>query len=299
MALKVGGGSAAQRIASTQTAKETAKPKATAGGGSAQKAWAPSGAKKQQATVGLKVTKGVIDEGVKTQDKFVLPKGYSAVPGSLKHSESMPLADGRTAKLDVDWATLSIKGPNGKSVELNPLADALKEQKEWFREEFKGAKKEDLEFVQPEWYAERSMSSVGGAGHMVSVYDAGSSYTGGAHPNHGGAVNTFDVRTGKKVMLDELVPKDQVDKLAVSIHARLQTMKGPDEVDGVSFTGGGDVKSIRDTINENFALVADKKGKLNIEISWESGIHALGPLSAHFTVPAPTDDAFKARIGAE
>jgi hypothetical protein len=293
------------RAAAVSLPKETKSPAKAAQASNAsttQKAWGPSGAnKKPQVGGGLTISKAEIGDGPQTSEKLTLPKGYSQVSGSLTHSESMPLADGRTAKLDINHATVSIKGPGGKSVEIAPSDQKeIADMKQWFQEEFKGKSKADLEFASfPEWNDDKTISGAGGAGKLTSVMISGNQYSGGAHPNHYTQVGTFDVTTGKQVKLDELLPKATVDKLATNVLARLQTMSGPDSIEGSAFALGGDEKTIRDLINSSFALTQGKNGKVNIELTWDSGVHALGGLLAHFTVPAPDDAAFKAKIGLE
>jgi len=50
-------------------------------------------------------------------------------------------------------------------------------------------------------------------------------------------------------------------------------------------------------VAENFALTTDPKGNAQITVAWESGVHALADTAATFTFAAPTDAAFKAKIG--
>jgi hypothetical protein len=299
------GQSRAQNVSLPKETKAPAKSAQAASSGSAQKAWGPKGAgaaKKPQTAGALKIAKAEIGDGPKTTEKLTLPRGYSQVDSKFTLNDSFKLTDGRDAKLEVNYDRLSIKGPDGKSFEISPPATKdLEETKKWFHEEFEGKSKEDLEMAGfPEWSDERSFMGAGGAGKMVSIMESVNSYEGGAHPNHGTGLMTLDVRSGKQMKLDDLLPRATVDKLAEAIYARLQTTKTSDgEVEGSAFNMSGDVKSIRDTINTAFALQTDKSGKVNIEIAWESGIHAMGGLMAHFTVPAPTDDAFKAKIGME
>ena len=297
------GQSSAKGVSLPKETKAPAKAAQPASAGSTQKTWQPGGAaKKAPAGGALKIAKAEIGDGPKTTEKLTLPKGYSQVDSRFQVNDGFKLTDGRDAKLEVDYQRLSIKGPDGKAFEvLPPDTQALGETKKWFHEEFEGKTKAELEMSGfPEWSDERAFLGAGGAGKMVSIMESVNSYEGGAHPNHGTALMTLDVRNGKQMKLDDLLPRATVDKLAQNIAARLQTMKTSDgDVDGSVFNMGGDVKSVRDAINSSFALTQDKSGKVNIDIAWESGIHAMGGLMAHFTVPAPTDDAFKAKIGME
>ena len=72
-----------------------------------------------------------------------------------------------------------------------------------------------------------------------------------------------------------------------------------DDIGPEAFGAGGEKAALRDTINNNFALSTDKNGKVKIDIAWESGVHALSGLMAHFSVEAPTDAAFLKNIGVD
>jgi hypothetical protein len=98
------------------------------------------------------------------------------------------------------------------------------------------------------------------------------------------------------VKLEDLLSQKQMAALVKDIETRLPKLKGPDGIEGSSFHFG-DTASLRATINDNFALTSDKNGKVQIQIAWESGIHALGGQMAHFTVDAPQDPAFLQKIG--
>ena len=183
---------------------------------------------------------------------------------------------------------------------MSSHAPALKEGAADWRATVDDAKKSPKEeWGQYEWDNQSSISGAGPAGKLFSIEQGGSSYTGGAHPNNGVGISTFDARTGQQVKLDSLISPKQMNDLVNDIAARLPKLKADQDITGDSFNMGGDKASLRDSINNNFSLSTDKNGKVKIDIAWESGIHALGGQMAHFTVDAPTDQAFKTAIGAE
>ena len=136
---------------------------------------------------------------------------------------------------------------------------------------------------------------MGSAGSMMSVTQNDGDYMGGAHPNFGSQLATFDVRTGSKVTLDQLVSKEQLANIVATVAATLPRLKGEDGLDGTSFQ----TQEMAKNVAENFAITSDAKGNPQITVAWMSGIHALGDQAATFTFAAPTDAAFRQKIGLE
>lgn len=293
--------SVSRQQASQQTSKTAAtsapqKPKQST---AAAKTTAPAAGWGAKATGGaLKITAARIDEGVKTTSKVGLPAGYTGTTSTIENNLK-DTVHGTKVGFEQSAQQLNVSGPNGQKFTIGTDKKAIDEMLGEWRSEVKSAKGEPAnEFSNLSWDSQSSVSGVGTAGKLLSVSLGGSSYTGGAHPNSGTQLATYDARTGKQVKLDELLTPQQMNALVKDIGAKLARLKGPDDVDGQSFNWGGP-EELKATIAENFALTQDKSGKVKIEIAWESGVHALGPLSAHFTVDAPSDKAFKAKIGLE
>ena len=98
-----------------------------------------------------------------------------------------------------------------------------------------------------------------------------------------------------------MVGKDEAGfKGAVSdskeIEQKTPKLKGPDGITGDSFSLGTDAAKL---VASNFSITTDAKGKQQIQVAWDSGIHALGGTQAIFTFAAPTDAAFRTKIGME
>ncbi|MFO0598356.1 MAG: hypothetical protein U0228_23830 [Myxococcaceae bacterium] len=289
----VGKVSSSQVRATQQKTVEAPKPKTTQAAQDTKKAGWGQGAPK---ATSLKITMATIDEGPKTTQNIQVPKGYTA---SLKN-DSMKLSDkvgDKAASYEQDVAHLTVKNPAGKSVEL--WAEGASDFSGDWKEEVAAQKKDPSEFAMLDWSYGRSLSGVGTAGKMMSVQENANDYMGGAHPNHATTVRTYDASTGKQVKLEDLLSQQQMNSLVNDLSKKLGSMKGPDDIGPESFNFGGDKAAIRNMINENFALVADKSGKVKIDISWDSGVHALGGLLGHVQVEAPTDSAFRAKIGLE
>jgi hypothetical protein len=278
---------AAQQKAPSKPAKETASASQTAAAG-----WGAGAAK----TTSLKITAAKIDEGPATTPKLQLPKGYKAEVTELSEKLTDKVK-GKTVAIEQTDIKVTLTGPNGKKLTLSDGAESIKQMGSEWKETIAAEKKEPSEWAQLDWDASHTMSGAGTAGKMVSVSDAYGSYMGGAHPNHGTALSTFDASTGKQVKLDQLLTQQQMNSLVKDITAKLPKLSNGDGIEGTSF--GSDAAGVRDTINSNFALTTDKNGKVKIEIAWESGIHALGGQMAHFTVDAPNDPAFRKAIGME
>jgi hypothetical protein len=296
-------GSRPQSIQPAKTEAPKPPPKAEPQAPTKNTGWAPKagGAGKVGGAQGsasqVKLLAATIDSLPGTE-KMVAPKGYSVVTGEDKRSLTASLPDGRTAKFDWDSQTLSAKGPDGKTVVLADKDEAgFKGYASDFNDNFKGISKEDAaNITMPEWDSSRSYGGVGAAGKMLSVSENVGDYTGGAHPNYAGQLQTYDLSTGKKVTLDQLVSKDQLASIVSTIQKQLPKLTGSDGVDGGSFQPYGDINKM---VSENFALSTDAKGNAQITVAWMSGVHAMGDLAATFTFAAPTDAAFKAKIGLE
>ncbi|MFZ5445477.1 MAG: hypothetical protein ACOZQL_36135 [Myxococcota bacterium] len=275
---------AAQQKTPSKPAKDTAASSQTAAAG-----WG-AGAK----AASLKITSAQIGDGPAVTEKLQLPKGYAAEVKELKEKLTDKV-NGKACAIEQTDVRVTLTGPGGKKLTLSDGAESIKQTASDWKSEIEAQKKEPSEWAQLDWDASHTMSGVGTAGKLFSVSDAYSSYTGGAHPNHGTALSTWDASTGKQVKLDQLLTQQQMTNLVKDISARLPKLNNGDGIDGSSF-GMGD---LRDTINSNFALTSDKNGKVQIQIAWESGIHALGGQMAHFTVDAPTDATFRKAIGLE
>ncbi len=276
-------------VSSQPAAKAKVAPKSTAAAG----AW---GTGTKPAT-SLKISSAKLDEGIATLPKIAVPAGYSVAVKELARKAS-DTVHGTKVTLEQSDQQVTLTSPKGKKMTIGAGGDMPGTEAEW-KSEIKSAKAEPKnEYMNLSWDSSHTTSGVGTVGKMFSVSDSASSYTGGAHPNSGTAISTYDASTGKQVKLDSLLTQQQMSSLVNDIEAKLGKLKGPEDVEGSSFNML-DKAALRATVNENFALTTDKNGKVQIQIAWESGIHALGPLSAHFTVDAPTDPAFKAKIGLE
>ncbi len=279
---------------SVQQPKTPAKPQTAAQ--TAQTAAAGWGAGAKVAT-SLKITRAAIDDGPK-MGKIQAPKGFSVAVKDLSNKAS-DTVHGQKVTIEQSDQQVTISGPGGKKVTIGGSGGIDQTLADW-KAEVKATKSEPKSDYPPQlsWDNQNSISGAGTAGRMISLASAGSSYTGGAHPNNYTVVNTYDAATGKQVKLDSLLTQQQMSNLVKDIGAKLGKLDNGDGIEGSSFSLG-DAASLRETINNNFALTTDKNGKVQIEIAWESGIHALGGQMAHFTVDAPTDPAFKAKIGLE
>ena len=283
-----------------QVAKAPPKAQQVAAQG---KGWATNGAAKGGTVTGavnnsaakVKLLSSKIDS-MPAAGKLIAPKGFKAATSDDKRTDTLALIDGRTAKLDWASASLSVKGPDGKTRALVGKDDAgFKAAQNDFRENFKGLKKEDMQFLSTDWENSRSFGGVGSAGSMMSVTQDNGYDSGGAHPDFNSQLATFDVRTGAKVTLDQLVSKEQMANIVASVGSALPRLKGPDGIDGTSFH----TEDLAKNVAENFALTSDAKGNPQITVAWMSGIHALGDQAATFTFAAPTDSAFRQKIGLE
>jgi hypothetical protein len=266
--------------------------------------WGATGAAKggkvagpaSNASAQVKLLSAKIDS-MPAADKMIAPKGYEAISTDDKRTDTAALIDGRTAKFEWTSASLSVKGPDGKVRELVGKDDAgFKGSASDFQDNFKGLKKEDMEFLNTDWDSSRSFGGVGSAGNMMSVTQNDGYYMGGAHPDFNSSLATYDVTTGAKVTLDQLVSKEQMANIVATIASTLPKLKGEDGIDGQTFQPYQDISKM---VAENFALTSDSKGNPQITVAWMSGVHALGDQAATFTFAAPTDSAFRQKIGLE
>ncbi|MBL9036916.1 MAG: hypothetical protein JNG84_00245 [Archangium sp.] len=230
---------------------------------------------------------------------LMAPKGMKLTSKTEKHTDTVKLTGGKTAKLEWTNQTLTVKNAAGKTVTLkSPPPQAYAEAQKEFRSAFKGLTKDELEFEPLTWEKQHSYGGFGAAGKMVSVRDYFGEYTGGAHPNGFTFLTTFNTETGKPVKLSELLSKPQIAAIAAALVKEQPKMKSEDGIDATMFAFDDvSTKSMTDFIDRSFALTTDSKGNPQIEIAWESGMYALGGTMARFTFAAPNDPAFRAKIG--
>lgn len=289
----------APQVRSTLPSQQAATPaKAKEAAPTAQSAavgWSAGAGK----AASLKITQASIGDGPAITPKVVVPKGFKAEVKELAQKDSDKV-HGKAVGLEQSAQVLTVTGPGGKKFSVGEGEASIKQYAADWKSEVSAAKKAPKEeFMQLDWDSSSSVSGAGTAGQLFSVSQGGSSYMGGAHPNNGTALSTFDARTGKQVKLDELISPKQMNDLVNDIAARLPKLKGPDDIGPESFGFVDDKAALRQAINENFAVSTDKSGKVKIDIAWESGVHALGGLMAHFSVEGPTDAGFKQKIGLE
>lgn len=292
----------AVRSSHAAPAKKPAKPTAAT---PAKQGWGATGAAKagmvgspaHSGASSVKLLSASIGDGP-TAKGFPAPKGFTVQTANDNRKESIKLADGRTATMEWSSQTLTAKGPDGKTVTLVGKDNAAFDQyKADFKEAFEGVTKADLELSpMPDWSSERGFTGAGAAGKLLSVSQGVSDYTGGAHPNSGSSLVTYDTSTGRQVKLDELLSKEQFKAICDTITTALPKLKGEDDVDGNAFQPYQDMAAM---VAENFSVSTDSRGKAQITVAWESGVHALGGQMATFTFAAPTDAAFKQKVGLE
>jgi hypothetical protein len=243
----------------------------------------------------LRITSATISDGPKLTEKLQLPEGFRAEvkPLSEKLKDKV---NGKSVSLELNDIQVSIVGPGGKKFTLTDGTEGMKQMASEWKGEVTAKKREPSGLARLNWSANHTISGVGTAGKMFSVSEMYVSYMGGARPDAGSIISTYDSSTGKQVKLDQLLTQKQMANLVKDIEARLPKLRGEDGIDGKYFMMGG---SLRDTINSNFALTTDKSGKVQIHIAWESGMPAYAGKKAHFIVDAPTDPAFRKAIGLE
>jgi hypothetical protein len=252
-------------------------------------------------TAPLKMTKAVIDDGVFSSDvKVHGPKGTKISSNTAEQTIKAKMSDGKFATGKFSGETLSIVDAAGKSKVLastaGTVAQAVKDYKEVAADMSHDVDRssDDAEFS-------AHYAGAGNAGKLISVTENTEQWSSfQMHPNTSTELKTFDSRTGKQVQLSDLLSKGQFDSVVSQLKKALPGIKGArgmDEgLDGATFSLDG---RERDVVNNNFALTTNSKGKVQIEVSWGSGIHAMGPAMAHFAFEAPTDAAFRAKIGQE
>ncbi len=260
---------------------------------------APTGWALGAKATSLKITHAGLGDGPQLSTRVSVPKGYTAELKNIVQKNS-DTVHGKAVSIEQDASKLTLTGPGGKKFSIGEGADSLEPTAREWRTEVDAAKKAPKEeWLQLDWSSTSGIAGAGTAGKLFSVSQGGSFYTGGAHPSNGSAISTFDARTGQQVKLDALLSPRQMNDLVNDISARLSKLSGPEDIGSEAFGAGGEKASLRDTINTNFALSTDKNGKVKIDIAWESGVHALSGLMAHFSLEAPTDAAFLKNIGAE
>ncbi len=290
----------ASRPSTTQRTATASQPRASAQARPSTRAAEAGWRSGAGAAQPLRITAARIGDGPRSTDRISVPPGFKAEVKSFEMS-AKDRVHGEDVSLTQSVQQLTITSPSGK-----PVTFGGPELFEQFANDWKSEVAATKRDPKPEygvhglnWDAQSSIRGAGTAGRLVSLMEGGSSFMGGAHPNHGTALRTYDASTGKPVKLESLLSQRQMTQLVNDIAEKLATLKGRDGVDGAVFGSAGEIDKadIRRTINENFAVTTDRSGKVKLEIAWASGVHALGGLMAHFTVDAPTDAAFRSKLG--
>ena len=247
----------------------------------------------------LRLVESSLDGGTRTIRGVPAPKGFTLSTGEDKRTVTVKLANGKKASFEMSNQSLSIRGADGKTRSLIASDEArIREDVGAFKEQMQGLSRDDAQYANG-WEYNSHVSGAGTAGQLVSVLHSNDYMMGGPHPDGEQVLKTFDARTGKQVALNKLLSPAQFKALCDTVEQRLKTMKvDGEDVTGSDFSMGGDRAYIEEKVANNFALVTDSKGKVQIDVDWGSGSHALAPYRAHFTFDAPTDARFRTTIGA-
>jgi hypothetical protein len=289
-------------------AKAKPKPKTPAQGqlrtpakGAAEGPWTTGKAGAPMALSG----KPAITEGLPYEPGVIRgPAGYSAHVRTEASKTRQPLSNGAMATLEYDFQTVAFKGQRGGPINLKPLprdqsAD-INLDLPTIQSSFKDLKKLSpdaaAELPNPDWFASRKFSTVGGAGHLASLAETNARNL--EADSNRTTYNTYDARTGNQVRLSELLTKKQLGEVVATVSKKLPGLKYADtELRGSAWPEARDPKALAKAVDENFALTTGRDGKLKIEVLFESGARVNGDLTAHFTFDAPTDKAFRAKVG--
>jgi len=251
-----------------------------------------------------KLVVGKIDEnGLPSlkEDTFEPPTGYRASAPIEQQVFTTPAADGRTAKVEWSDQVLNVSTKGQPAVQLVGKDEAGFEQlKEWAKEDAADPNENST----LEYEGQNFVTGVGHAGKMMSVASGYYEDAGGAHPDHGTMYQTYDVRSGKQVHLDDVLSPAQFKSVVEQVQQKLPSINSEwtDTFEPINAASPGDAPRYEDWANQvrdNFALVTDKDGRQYIRIGWESGMTVLGDMAARFTFTAPTDAAFEQKIGAK
>jgi hypothetical protein len=255
---------------------------------------APIGLTAAKAAALIQMASARIDEGFGlSQEIPKAPKGFTVELTSNQRNIFAKLVTGKKAQLSVSSTTLSLTGPKGKTHVVVDGESQLQQVAKDFKEISSSLTKDDLaNAFNVDWSFENSCHVIGFAGKLFSASLSTRIFSGGAHPSNSNHLATFDLESGKSLGLNEILSKAQFDAVVTQITKQLSKLKGPFEVDGNAFLIHEDLKA---HIAKHFA-VTGSKGKIEIHVAWESGVHALGPLQAHFIFDAPLDAAFKSNI---
>lgn len=225
------------RTAATRSTGQTAPSKKPATTEQAQTTKAAGWGPKSNAGA-LKITAARIGDGPKTTENVSLPKGFAGKLDTIVQKANDKV-HGQDVSIEQSGQQLTVSGPGGKSFTIGGDKAAIEQTANEWREEVKLAKSEPKnEFTQLNWFGDTGMRGAGTAGKLFSTMEGGSIYTGGAHPSNGTALSTYDARTGKEVKLDELLTPAQMNSLVKDIGAKLPKLKGPDGIEGTTWSWG-------------------------------------------------------------
>jgi hypothetical protein len=227
----------------------------------------------------LKMTSQTLDKGPNVGGKLVAPKGFSIDVVEFKKEIKGTRPDGFKFTGSFAGQQILLTGADGKR---KVVADTT-------REAAKSAQAYDANKSSAGVMSKSEASTytgVGSAGALMSLTRINPADT-FMKPSVN-RIQTVDARTGKAVKLSELLSKSQFQSIVAQVGSNLATIDNSG-----AYEGGANAAAL----DQNFALTTDSKGKVQIHLAWESGVHGLAGTMAHFTFEAPTDAAFRAKLG--
>ncbi len=228
----------------------------------------------------IKMTGMAFDKGPNAGGKFVAPKGFSLDAAEFRKEIKGTRPDGFKFTGTFAGQQLSLTGADGKKkVVADTTLQAAKSAKAYDLGKSGAGVMSKSET--------RTHSGIGAAGALMSFTQQNPPDT-FMHASVN-RIETVDARTGKSVKLTELLSKPQFESIVSQVRSHMLTLDGASEAYGIGANAGA--------LNQNFGLTTDAKGKIQIHLAWESGVHAQAGTMAHFTFEAPTDAAFRAKLG--
>jgi hypothetical protein len=211
------------------------------------------------------------------------PKGIDARISTQDESISGTDKDGTTRTFTSSSATLHLKDPTSSHEHRIGGSHTFHAAKADFLDQLKS------EYAQ-DWDVSSSFTAAGGYGRFASVIEGGSDYMGGAHPNSGSSLATYDVVTGKPVQLKDILSKDELkvvqDSIAHALASHGVNLGGSRQAASDLFSGAND------QANTSFAL-REEKGRVLLSINLTTGIHALAARESNFSFDVSSSETLR------
>lgn len=215
------------------------------------------------------------------------PKGHRLEVQTHQRSDQVHLPNGSAIRFNWREQVLALR--DRQSGDVLTLTEPAEQEFERRAKDFR-AQHSNLTMAEVSlarrWAFERSYDGFGAAGHLLSVRCCTRLDLGGKAASKRRELMTYDVRTGDRVSLDQVLSRSEFERVVDAVGESLHTMKAPRGVDPSLFQPVND-QDLERRVAQGFGLSTGRSGVATLEVSWESGVPAAKARLARFEFQMP------------